>query len=263
MNIIPNQKDQRLRSKRVDIDGHNLHFLFAPGKSARKSSPVILICGLGVSSSYMMGATVEIARNSDVYCPDLPGFGKSSKPARTLNISELSDALSGFLQKNEIECATFVGHSFGCQIAAEFALKNPEKLERLVLAAPSGDPNINSAFSYFAKLALDAFREPFSLVPLAVRDYLTAGLIRGFRTFQFAMRDRVEDKLPLITAPTLVIRGSQDPIVSPQWAEQVARLLPNAKLITIEKAAHAVNYNSPQQFARVIQEFSEPGSSLK
>jgi pimeloyl-ACP methyl ester carboxylesterase len=205
----------------------------------------------------MMSAALEISRNSDVYCPDLPGFGKSSKPAHALNISELSAALSAFLRKNEIERGNYVGHSFGCQIAAEFALKNPEKIERLVLAAPSGDPSINSAFSYFGKLTLDAFREPFSMIPLAVRDYLTAGLLRGFRTFQYAMRDRIEDKLPLITAPTLVIRGSQDPIVSPQWAEQVARLLPNAKLITIEKAAHAVNYNSPQQFARVIQEFTE------
>lgn len=210
----------------------------------------------------MRSAALEISRNSDVYCPDLPGFGKSSKPARTLNIPELSDSLATFLQKNNIEGAALVGHSFGCQIAAEFALKNPEKLDRLVLAAPSGDPDINSAFSYFGKLTLDAFREPFSLIPLAVRDYLTAGLFRGLRTFQFAMQDRVEDKLPLITAPTLVIRGSRDPIVSPQWTEQVARLLPNAKLVTIENAAHAVNYNSPQQFARLILEFIEPESSL-
>lgn len=205
----------------------------------------------------MIDAAIHLARNSDVYCPDLPGFGKSSKPARTLNVSELSDALSVFLQKSEIGRAVIVGHSFGCQIAADFALKNPAKLERLVLAAPSGDPSVNSAFRYFGRLALDAFREPFSLTPLAVRDYLSAGLIRGLRTFQFAMQDRVEDKLPHISAPTLVIRGSRDPIVSPQWATQVATLLPNAKLITIEKAAHAVNYNSPLEFARVIRKFIE------
>ncbi|HEX8637529.1 MAG TPA: alpha/beta hydrolase [Pyrinomonadaceae bacterium] len=235
-----------------DLD---LHSLFVFGNDVHKSAPVVLVCGLSISSSYMINTALELARVSDVYCPDLPGFGKSSKPARTLGVPELSEALSVFLQKSEIERPVIVAHSFGCQIAADFALKNPANLERLVLAAPSGDPSVNSAFSYFCRLTLDAFREPFSLTPLAVRDYLSAGLVRGFRTFQFAMRDRIEEKLPRIAVPALVIRGSRDPIVSPQWAEQVARLLPNAKLVTIERAAHAVNYNSPQEFARVIRAF--------
>lgn len=205
----------------------------------------------------MVNAALELSRDSDVYCPDLPGFGKSSKPAYVLNVPELSKSLTIFLQKSGIERAVIVGHSFGCQIAADFALKNPQTLERLVLAAPSGDPSINSAFSYLVRLTLDAFREPFSLIPLAVRDYLSAGLIRGVRTFRFSIQDRMEDKLPHITTPTLVIRGSRDPIVSGRWAEQVTCLLPNADLITIKAAAHAVNYNSPQEFARVIREFAE------
>lgn len=211
----------------------------------------------------MIPAALELAQDSDVYCPDLPGSGKSGKPAHALNVAELSDALSAFLQKCGIERAVIVGHSFGCQIAAEFALSNPEKLERLVLAAPSGDPGVNSILRYFGRLALDALREPFSLTPLAVRDYLTAGLLRGFRTFRFAVRDRFEDKLPRIAAPTLVVRGLRDPIVSPDWAARVARLLPNAELATIESAAHALNYNSPQKFARVIREFAGRENSLK
>lgn len=203
----------------------------------------------------MIPAALELARERDVYCPDLPGFGKSSKPARALNVAELSGALTAFLQTSGIERATLVGHSFGCQIAAEFALENPEKLERLVLAAPSGDPRVNSLFRYLGRLALDAAREPLSLAPLAVRDYLKAGLVRGFRTFQFAVRDRIEDKLPRIATPSLVVRGLRDPIVSPDWAARAARLLPNAELATIESAAHAMNYSSPRKFARIIREF--------
>ena len=236
--------------------------MFVSGIAAEKSVPVVLVCGLSISSSYMIPAALELALDSDVYCPDLPGFGKSSKPDHVLNVSELSNALFDFLQKSGIERAVIVAHSFGCQIAAEFALQYPEKLERLVLAAPSGDPSVNSIFRYLGNLALDALREPLSLTPLAVRDYLMAGLLRGFRTFRFAMRDRVEEKLPRISAPTLVIHCSRDPIVSAQWAEQVALLLPNAGLVTIE-AAHAVNYNSPQEFARIIREFVEQNNSLK
>lgn len=263
MQISLNQNNQRLESRWIAVDGQRVHFLFVPEKSASKLSPIVLVCGLGVSSSYMIPAAIELAQSSDVYCPDLPGFGKSSKPAHTLNISELSAALCAFLQTNGIERAIIVGHSFGCQIAVEFALKNAEKIERLVLAAPSGDPRVNSAFRYLGRLALDALREPFSLTPLAVRDYLTAGLFRGLRTFQFSIRDRFEDKLSRIVTPTLVVRGLRDPIVSPDWAAQVARLLPNAELVTIESAAHAVNYNSPQKFARVIRESLGRENSLE
>ena len=240
-----------------------MHSLFVPSLRVPPSAPIVLVCGLSISSRYMIPAALELARDSDVYCPDLPGFGKSSKPAHALSIAELSGALAAFLQKSEIERAVVVGHSFGCQIAAEFALKNPEKLARLVLAAPSGNPSVKSIFRYLARLALDAAREPFSLTPLAVRDYLTAGLLRGFRTFQFAVRDRFEDKLPRIAAPTLVIRGLRDPIVSPDWAARVARLLPDAELATMESAAHAMNYNSPEKFARVIREFTSRENSLK
>jgi len=257
VSIIPNHNHQRLESKWLDLEDQSLHFLFVASRASQKSTPVVLICGLGVSSNYMISAALELSQDSDVYCPDLPGFGKSSKPSHTLNIPELSGALSEFLKKSEIESAVIIGHSFGCQIAAEFALKNSEKINHFVLAAPSGDPNVNSAFRYFSRLVLNAFREPFSLIPLAIRDYLTAGLLRGFRTFRFAIQDRIEDKLPRITARTLVIRGSRDPIVSSEWANQVTHLLPHAKLITIETAAHAVNYNSPQEFTRIIREFIE------
>ena len=246
-----------MESRWHTVDGLKLHSLFAANRSSEKSVPVVLVCGLGVSSRYMIPAAMELANGFDVYCPDLPGFGKSSKPAHALNISQLSEALDGFLQANDLSRAVIVGHSFGCQIAAEFALRHSQKPERLVLAAPSGDPRVNSAFRYFGRLMLDTFLEPFSLIPLAVGDYLAAGLARGLRTVQFALEDRLEDKLQFIEMPALVLRGSSDPIVTSDWVRQAAGSLPDGKLLTIKGAAHAVNYNSPEQFARAIREFIE------
>lgn len=245
------------------MGGLNLHSIYIHHDSSKNILPIILVCGLGVSNRYMIPAAIELAENFNVFCPDLPGFGKSDKPARTLNIPGLADALDAFLQESKISRATIVGHSFGCQIAVEFALRYPEKLERLVLAAPSGDPCVNSAFSYFGRLILDAFLEPVSLIPIAIRDYFRAGLIRGFRTFKFALEDRPEDKLSRIDIPTLVIRGAKDPIVSRDWVKQVTRLLPHSKMVTIVDAAHAVNYNSPKAFTDVIGEFVQGELFLK
>ncbi len=258
-----NQNYEKLRVKWINVDGLNLHSLYVPHDLSKNALPIVLVCGLGVSNRYMIPAIIELAEKFNVYCPDLPGFGKSAKPTQPLNISELAGALAAFLHESKISRATIVGHSFGCQIAVEFALRYPEKLERLVLAAPSGDPFVNSAFSYFGKLVLDAFLEPVSLIPLAIRDYFRAGLIRGFRTFQFALEDRLVDKLPQIDIPTLVIRGAKDPIVSADWVMQVARLLQHGNLVTIEDAAHAVNYNSPKAFTEVICEFVKGELILK
>jgi 2-hydroxy-6-oxonona-2,4-dienedioate hydrolase len=216
-----------------------------------------LVCGLGVSSSYMTPAALELMKDADIYCPDLPGFGQSSKPQKTLNVPELAHYLAAFLEKSEINRAVVISHSFGCQIAADFALKYPEKLERLVLAAPTGNPQIKSSLRYFGRLILDVPREPFSLIPIAIRDYLKAGFIRGYQTLKFSLQDSFEEKLPQIKIPTLVICGSSDPIVSRQWVEKITKILPNGKLACIKGAAHAVNYNSPESFASVIREFLE------
>ena len=237
------------------VNGERVHALSVSNGLSKNRPPLVLVSGLGVSSTYMKPALLELAEFSDVYCPDLPGFGESSKPERVLDISELSESLAAFMRESEIEGAVLIGHSFGCQIAGEFALRYPEKLERLVLAAPSGDPSINSAFRYFGRLILDVPREPLSLIPIAVNDYLKAGLIRGWRTLQYALQDCLEEKLPHIETPTLVVRGSKDPIVSAEWTDKMAELLPQGHLISIEGAAHAVNYNSPVKFARAIQEF--------
>jgi pimeloyl-ACP methyl ester carboxylesterase len=59
-----------------------------------------------------------------------------------------------------------------------------------------------------------------------VADYADAGVGRALGTFGHALADRIEDKLPLVQVPTLVVRGARDRIVPQAWAEEVTRLLP-------------------------------------
>ena len=67
--------------------------------------------------------------------------------------------------------------------------------------------------------------------------------------------DPVETKLVAVQAPTLVVRGSRDPIVPRRWAEEVADGLPRGKLTEVPEAAHAVNYSAPDALARLTLEF--------
>jgi pimeloyl-ACP methyl ester carboxylesterase len=88
-------------------------------------------------------------------------------------------------------------------------------------------------------------------------DYARAGLKRVIHTIKIALNDRIEDKLPHIFAPTLVIRGEHDAIVPQQWAEDVCRLLPHGQLTVVPRTAHTMNYTSPVVLVAAIRPFLE------
>ena len=70
-----------------------------------------------------------------------------------------------------------------------------------------------------------------------------------------ALEDRIEDKLPRIQAPTLVVRGEHDPLVPQRWAEEVVRLLPRGDFIVLRGLGHTVNYTAPAEFVAAIRPF--------
>ena len=151
--------------------------------------------------------------------------------------------------------AHLVGNSFGCQIIAEFALRHPRHIDRLVLQGPTVDPAARSLGKQLIRLVINSLREQHSMGRITLKDYRAAGLRRILGTIKVALEDRIEDKLPLIRAPTLVIRGERDAVVPQIWAERVTALLPNADLYIIPGAAHTVNYSVPEKFAAAIRPF--------
>jgi 2-hydroxy-6-oxonona-2,4-dienedioate hydrolase len=70
-----------------------------------------------------------------------------------------------------------------------------------------------------------------------------------------ALHDPLESKLPLISAPTLVVRGSRDVLVSQDWAERIVRLLPEGQLLVLPGLAHTINYTAPSIFINAIRPF--------
>lgn len=239
----------------ASVNGLRLNAFVSKDADFARKLPVVLVQGLGISASYMIPAMSEIARYARVFALDLPGFGDSEKPAHVFNIAELADVLAHWMNAVGIEKAVLVGHSFGSQIVAEFALRHSAMIDRAVLAAPTFDKRARSAFRQFWRLLLNARNEPFSLILLAFKSYFKFGFRREARTLQLALEDRIEEKLPEIRIPALVIRGELDTVVPHAWAREVADLLPDGKLFTISGGTHGVNYNSPQKFAVAIRKF--------
>ncbi len=244
-----------MRSVWTEAGEHLIHARIFDEDAPADATPIVLVHGLGVSGRYMLPTAHLLAKHAHIYVPDLPGFGKSSKPAHALEIRELACALGEWLRATGLPRAHFIANSFGCQVVAEFALHYRERIERIVFTAPAVDSSARRWQRQILSLLNDGLHEPFSLVFIAAADYFSAGLRRAWRTLQMALCDRIEDKLPHITAPALVVRGELDPLAPHKWCQEVADALSGARLITIPNAAHAVNYNAPDELALIVLEF--------
>lgn len=220
------------------------------------SPAVVLVHGFGVSSRYMQPTAVELAPFFRVYAPDLPGWGKSEKPRRALAIPELADTLAEWLGALDLPSATFVGNSMGCQVVVELAVRHRDRVERAVLVGPTVDRHARTFARQAARLFRDSVHEPLSLWGVIALDYVVFGPRRLLATARYALADPVEAKLPEVRAPTLVVRGARDQIVSRRWAEEVAAGLPRGRLAVVPGKAHAVNYNAPAELARLVRDFA-------
>ena len=225
-------------------------------RHAGVGAPVVLVHGLGVSSTYFGPLAAMLSRQMRVVAPDLPGWGRSTRSENALDVPAAGRVLAGVIAFEALEAPTLVANSLGCQIAIELANRRPDLVGRLVLISPTVDPRYRSPARQAWTLGVDWLREPPGLWPIIVRDYWTMGTPRIVETAMHALDDRPEDKLPHITAPVLVIRGDRDASTTRVWAQRCADLAPNGRFEPIQGAAHAAHFSHPQTVAKLVLAFA-------
>lgn len=244
-----------LQSTWAVVDRLWIHAKTTVGRNG--SQAIILVHGLGLSHRYLMPTAELLASEYRVYVPDLPGHGKSGKLPRALDVAGLADWLAAWILQTGIGRATLFGNSLGCQIIADLAARYPERVEGAVLQGPTTPPEERSWFWQYVRWRQNNRYNPRSLTPVTLRDYWESGMGRVLQTFQYGLEDRIEDKLPQVRAPTLVIRGARDPICHQGWVEEVTRLLPDGRLVVIPGVAHTLVYTAPLELVRVTRPFLE------
>lgn len=238
------------------VNGIALHARVSAGPTPGMARmPVVLVHGLGMSSRYMEPLARRLAHDVPVFAPDLPGFGRSGDPPRTLTVPGMADALAAWMDAVQIGRATLLGNSLGCEVLVELALRRPDLVERLILQGPTPDPEHASALRQVALFFLTALFERPSIGLVAMTDYLRAGVWRYARTFHHMSTYRMAAVLPRVAAPTLVVLGARDYLVPRAWGERIVRLMPRARLVTVPRAAHGMNYSHPQELRNAILPF--------
>lgn len=213
----------------------------------------VLLHGLGVASRMMAPLAVRLAEHGPVLAPDLPGFGANEQDEE-LSLLEHVEAVRRWLDERG-ESLTLVGCSLGAQIALHVAAARPDWLHALVLASPTMDPAVRSWPAIATRWPLETALQSPSFWRLQYEDHGRAGLGRVLRTTRQAMDDRPEDLVGSVEVPTLVLRGTRDPLVGDAWAAQLAAGLPNRVHVRLPRARHAMSYEEPVLVATAIERF--------
>ncbi len=240
---------------------------------------VVLLHGMVAASRSLVPLGRALATHgATVWAPDLPGFGASDKPPFALDVDESADAVAAWVEARGLDPVCVYGNSFGCQVAVALAVRHPQLVSSLVLLSPTIDPRQRAqairVMPFLRRLGRDrpdgAWRQPHRRRPwvrashalqrsilgwsertfgaepplpqLVLSEYLAAGLLRAASTYRYGLLDAVEQRLPRVAAPSLVLRGERDSLISPEWADQVAELLGGARRLDVPGADHNAQY---------------------
>jgi 2-hydroxy-6-oxonona-2,4-dienedioate hydrolase len=232
----------------------DMHYL-ASEAAAPGAPPMVLVHGSGLSGRYMIPVARELTGDFHVYVPDLPGYGLSGDPGAALGVPQLADWLIAWMDAVGLECASMLGNSFGCQVIADLAARYHARVERALLQGPTTPPEERSGFWQFVRWRQNQRWNPDWLGPVTMQDYRHAGLWRMVRNFHYQLTDPIEDKMPRIQAPVLVIRGEHDPITHQEFAQMLASLAPRGELAVIPDVAHTLVSVAPVALAQVTRDY--------
>ena len=198
----------------------------------------------------------RLAGQFDVIAPSHPGFGRSTRQPGIDTIDDLAYFYLDLIAEMSLAPARIVGFGMGGWLAAEIAVRCPHAVERLVLVDSVGikvsdretrdiaDPFIESGPRMQALLWNDpeAHQAPVAapgmeptLLEAMLRN-LESALYYGWKPYMH--NPKLRQRLHRVTAPTLIVWGEDDRIVSPTYGRAFAESIPGARFVEVRNAGH-------------------------
>ena len=241
--------------------------------------PLLMIHGLGYDRFGWGRLPDLLAEDLQVVVFDNRGVGDSDVPAGPYAVSQLAADGAAVLDAAGIGAAHILGVSLGGYVAQELALTYPERLRKLVLAstAPGGPRSVPmpaaglEAFGRFPTMQREpglrlmvenslgqyGVREQPELVEEIYAYRLERGpTLAGWQAQAYAGATfDAYDRVPGITAETLVLQGGADNVVDPRNADLLVELIPNARLELIPDRGHLLVWQEAERLAPIVKEF--------
>ena len=220
---------------RLTIGGRTLYYRRSVG-GASDAVPIVHVHGFAISGSYMMPTARLLAARGTNVVPDLPGYGRSQRPARTLSIPQLAETLLEVIDALGFDQVVLIGNSMGCPVSLEVAYEAPERVAGVVLVSPAGGIHNRPLTRALGQLAQDGVRETPRMMPVAVPDYVRFGPVNALRLFSELTRYPSLERLLHLSVPGLAVLGARDPLMPPrQRVREVGRQVPDHVTVVSSK----------------------------
>lgn len=243
----------------------------------RDGEPLLMIQGLGTDSRGWALQRMAMGRRFRCFAPDNRGTGQSDKPAGPYDLHQMAlDALA-VLDVEGVERAHVMGASMGGAIAQIIGALHADRVNSLVLACTACQHHEwrRELLQEWADAVAE--RGMGALGPDAMRWLIGPRLRRRFGVWLNLLArivlqtppepfiaqieailnapDEIRFGLVNVTVPTLVITGSQDALTPVGDAEEIAELIPGARLEILSGAAHGLMVEAPNTFNDIVSQF--------
>lgn len=240
-----------------------VHYMDA---GAVTGDPVVLLHQTPRSIDEFAEVIPLLAEHLRVIAVDNPGYGASEKPPHQPTVEEYANTVVALLDHLGIDRASLIGHHTGAVLAIDVAARHPSRVDRLVLSGPvyldqevrqmmheisvqwTVQPDGSHMMEKWQKFS-DWVDNP-AIVHRVVTDLLHAGETSEYG--HFACADyRMEDTLPLVQAPALLVVGRNDFFARNSKNEIFNTALPDVQRAEIDGGVFLPT-ESPEAFSEAV-----------
>jgi 3-oxoadipate enol-lactonase len=229
-------------------------------------APVLLLGGsLGTTLAMWDPQIPELSATHRVIRFEHRGHGGSPVPNGPYAIGDLGGDVLAMLDRLGVERASYAGLSIGGMVGQWLAINAPERIERLILLSTAAYlPGAASVYGERA-VAVRAAGTPAIIADAVVARWFTPAYAEAHPEMTRRYREMIgsidpegyagcceaiaamdlRGGLGVITAPTLVIAGAQDPAIGPEHGRAIAEAIPGARFTVVDPAAHLASVERP------------------
>ncbi|YAG15034.1 Hydrolase [Nostoc sp. DSM 114161] len=250
----------QLTNHRVDLQDCTIFYQQSTLESS--SIPILFLHGWAISTEPYQEVLKLLAQQHPIIAPDLPSFARSTYSELIPDYLSYSKILLSFVEVLDLRQFHVVGQSFGGGIAITLCTLVPEKVKSLILVDSTGIPApsipemiVRRAIEMTVQIFLPRRRLKLVDIPLVFSYNLlfnTANVIQGLL---ISLYEDISHLLPKIQAPCLLLWSDKDLTTPLNNAQQMAAIIPNSQLITVEEGLHEWGLWYPDKFTSLILNF--------
>jgi pimeloyl-ACP methyl ester carboxylesterase len=257
-----------VESRDVTVAGIRMHYI-AEGPAG--GQPVVLVHGLGVRAEEWAALAPYLVRAGyRVYMPDLPGYGRSQKPADfSYSLHDEAAMVIGFMDALGLTRVDLGGWSMGGGIVQHVAFDHPGRIRKLILFDAVGlkEPPQFDTRLFTPENADQLFQlqtllspHPVQLPGFIVRDVLKVShrnewVVKRAIASMLTGKDATDTILPQLKVPVLIVWGSADRVFPVSQARTMHRLVPQSELDIVPGCGHLAPKECAAQVGPMVVAF--------